>query len=298
MVDVPVSYQYELKAGTSAKQVLNDLQALGLLKHPNYLYAWLRVTNQAKHLQAGFYRIGASSTPFQLLKQLKQGDVITYQQTLIEGWTVHEVLDALKNNKDLVHQLTIANENELMQALPYPDQHPEGLFFPDTYQFTYQTTDIAFLTRAYQTMQEKLNQAWKNRAPDLPYQNPYEALIVASLLEKEASVESERLIIADIILKRLKKDMRLQIDPSVIYGLGKAFKGELTKKDLKMESPYNTYLHKGLPPTPIALPSEQAIQAALHPQSTDTLYFVSKGDGSHYFSSTLEEHHAAVAKYR
>jgi UPF0755 protein len=185
-----------------------------------------------------------------------------------------------------------------MEAIGVSENHPEGLFFPDTYYFPNHTTDRDFLLRAYRMMQQKLAAAWGQRAENLPLQTPYEALILASIVEKETSAAQERAQIAGVFVRRLLKGMRLQTDPTVIYGLGEEFDGNIRRKDLRTDHPYNTYLRAGLPPTPIALPSQASIEAVLHPAAGKTLYFVARGDGSHYFSTTLDEHNAAVRKYQ
>ena len=208
------------------------------------------------------------------------------------------MMQELHHHPVIRHTLEGKSNTEIMTALGYPDQHPEGLFFPDTYAFPKGTSDIEFLQRAYKMMQTQLQKEWDNRAPDLPITSSYEALILASIIEKETGAAHERPLIASVFTQRLRKKMRLQTDPTVIYGLGESFDGNIRYRDLKKDTPYNTYLRRGLTPTPIALPGLDAIRAAVHPADSEALYFVSKGDGTHYFSNTLEEHNKAVSKYQ
>jgi UPF0755 protein len=208
------------------------------------------------------------------------------------------MLAALADNQIIEHKLTGKSDDEIMQLLGLPNQHPEGMFFPDTYRFPKGTSDVGFLKRAYQVMQKHLQREWENRAVELPLKSSYEALILASIVEKETGAEFERPLIAGVFIERLKRNMRLQTDPTIIYGLGEKFDGNIRSRDLKKDTPYNTYLHAGLTPTPIALPGLDAIHAALHPAPTEALYFVSRGDGTHQFSATLEEHNAAVRRYQ
>ena len=288
---------FEFQSGASVRQLVTQLQQTQLLKHPGYfvLLAWLK--GQTTSLQAGEYAITPGMTPAELLTNLVAGLVVQHRFTIVEGWTIKQLRQAIAENKELTHTLSLVDDKALMRLLGAPDQHPEGQFYPDTYQFTRGMSDQALLQRAYQRMRQQLQDAWQQRNLDLPYPSPYQALIVASLVEKESAVVAERPIIAGIILARLKGRMRLQIDPTVIYGLQNDYQGKLTKSDLRRDTPYNTYVHKGLPPTPIALPSLTAIEAALHPEKTDYLYFVAKGDGSHHFSKTLQQQNHAVRKF-
>ena len=238
-------------------------------------------------------------TPRELLDLLHSGKVVQHSLTVVDGWTFEEVLAALSSKSELAH--TFADEatySEIMAQLGYPGVHPEGRFLADTYHFPRGTSDAAFLRRAYQSMESYLHDAWNERAPDLPYESPVDALIVASIIEKETGKAEERAEIAGVLVRRLKRNMRLEADPTVIYGLGADFDGNLRKRDLRFDTPYNTYLHKGLPPTPIAMPGTASIHAALHPEPGETLFFVAKGDGSHHFSVTYPEHQAAVRRYQ
>jgi UPF0755 protein len=218
--------------------------------------------------------------------------------TFIEGWTFRQMREALNRQQGLRHLSMSRSDEELMRAIGAKESKPEGLFFPDTYYFSADMSDLDILKRAYLTMQRKLDAAWQSRAPGLPYRDAYEALIMASIVEKETGSGDERPLIASVFLNRLKLNMRLQTDPTVIYGLGEAFDGNLRKRDLLADTSYNTYTRGGLPPTPIAMPGLAAIEAALHPEPSKALYFVGKGNGRHAFSTTLDEHNRAVARYQ
>ena len=226
------------------------------------------------------------------------GDVISHRFTLVEGWTFRQVLAAIGENETLRHTLEGLPEKEIMRRLEYPGERAEGRFLADTYQFPRDSTDLALLARAYDAMQTFLQAQWRNREPGLPLKDPYEALILASIVEKETAVAAERPQIAGVFVRRLQKGMKLQTDPTVIYGIGEKFDGNIRRRDLTRDTPYNTYTRNGLPPTPICMPGRAAIEAVLHPAPGKTLYFVAKGDGTHYFSATLEEHTRAVRKYQ
>ena len=284
--------------GTPLSGVAEALQRKGLIDHPRFFVWMARLRGKATAVQAGEYRIDPGLTPPRLLAKMAAGEVVQYDLTLVEGWTIHQTLAAVRQHPRLKHTLGKASPEEVMARIGHPDQHPEGRFLPDTYHFPSGTTDVAFLQRAYRAMEEALAAAWKERAEDLPYNRPYEALIMASIIEKETAVPAERRQIAGVFVRRLEKGMRLQTDPTVIYGLGQGFDGNIRRRDLRRDTPYNTYLHSGLPPTPIAMPGAESIEAALHPAPGDALYFVSKGDGSHHFSATLEEHNRAVRRYQ
>ena len=284
--------------GMSLNAVALGLQQQGLVR--NYrLFVWMaRLEGKAGRIQAGEYEVGQGMTPPQLLQQMVEGKVRQYAITLVEGITIHELLQQLGDNPNLRHELGEIGEEGVMAKLGYPDEHPEGRFLPETYHFPRGLSDVAFLRRAYQAMQERLAYEWQGRAEGLPLKTPYEALILASIVEKETGLESERRAIAGVFIRRLQKRMRLQTDPTVIYGIGLDFDGNLRRRDLLNDTPYNTYTRRGLPPTPIAMPGADAIHAAVHPDDSDKLYFVARGDGSHHFSSTLEEHNRAVIEYQ
>ena len=259
---------------------------------------WFKViaytTGSAKKLKAGEYELAPGSTVPDILGLFVQGKTRQYSITFPEGWGFKEVLQEMERNPHLEHTLNATGDDVLLAELKSDLKHPEGLFFPDTYFFENHTSDIALLKRAYKKMQEVLEQEWQTKAEKLPFQNAYQALIMASIVEKETAAVSERPLIAGVFIRRLEKDMRLQTDPTVIYGMGEHYHGDIGVKDLKTETPYNTYIIKGLPPTPIAMPGQDAIHAALHPDDGDSLYFVARGDGTHVFSSTLADHNRAV----
>lgn len=287
-----------VEPGSSLAAVAADLRRRGLIDHPRFFVWMARLRGQATAIQAGEYRIGPGLTPPRLLAKMAAGEVVQHGLTLVEGWTFRQMLAAVRGHAELEHTLDGASAEEVMARIGHPDEHPEGRFLPDTYHFPRGTTDVAFLQRAYRAMEAALAQVWEERAEGLPYEGPYEALIMASIVEKETAVPAERGRIAGVFVRRLEKGMRLQTDPTVIYGLGQEFDGNIRRRDLRRDTPYNTYVHSGLPPTPIAMPSIESIQAALHPAPGDALYFVSKGDGSHHFSATLEEHNRAVRRYQ
>lgn len=289
---------YDVKAGTGLIAVAHDLQRLGLIDHPHYLVWYARWRGGADRIKAGEYLIDPQMTPPQLLDKLLSGDVIRYSLTIPEGWTFSQMVTAVRTHEKLKHSLNTADGREIMAQLGYSDEHPEGRFFPDTYLFTAGTTDLVLLRHAYLEMQRHLEQEWRGRAPGLPLETPYQALILASIIEKETGSPDERDKIAGVFTRRLQKNMRLQTDPTVIYGLGAGFDGNLRRRDLETDSPYNTYMRPGLPPTPIALPGAAALHAALHPAPGDELYFVARGDGRHYFSASIDEHNTAVKTYQ
>lgn len=292
------SIKIEVAHGSNLTRVAKMLGDRQLITKPRYLIWYARWLRQADKIHVGEYQITAGTTPRALLAQLVEGQVIQYSITLVEGWTFTQALDVIQADAQLVHQLEGLDEDSIMIKLGYVGQHPEGRFMPDTYYFPRGMTDIAFLQRAYQAMEDYLAKAWQTRDVGIPVKTPYEALILASIVEKETGLTSERHAIAGVFSRRLIKRMRLQSDPTVIYGMGDEYKGNIRRRDLRNNNEYNTYQHAGLPPTPIALPGRNAIDAVLHPLEGDALYFVSRGDGSHQFSATLEEHNQAVIKYQ
>ncbi len=289
--------EYQVKPGATLRQVSRELAAQGILKQPGDLILHARLNADANRIQAGEYLLSPGLSPLQFLDKLKRGDMLLRQVTLVEGWTVQQALAAIHASPHVVKTLPAGDLEALAQALS-TQQHPEGLFFPDTYLFTRGATDRQILEQARERMRRILDEEWSRRDTDLPYANPYEALIMASIVEKETGVGAERERIAGVFVRRLRLGMRLQTDPTVIYGLGPDFSGNLTRAGLQTDTPYNTYLRAGLPPTPIAMPGRGAIAASLHPAEEDTLYFVARGDGTHHFSATLEEHNAAVRHYQ
>jgi len=257
-----------------------------------------RCSDRANKIKSGEYSLTPGLLPDELLNIFVSGKVVQYSMTLIEGWQIHEMLQAIKSNDILEKRLNSYKPDTLMKELAYSETIAEGLFFPDTYHFPKGTSDVDFLKRAYQRLQDVLDEEWQQRDPNLPYQSPYEALIMASIIEKETGLASERGAIAGVFVRRMNKKMKLQTDPTVIYAMGRQFNGNIRKKDLDIDSPYNTYRYRGLPPSPISLVGREAIYAALHPEDGKSYYFVAKGDGSHYFSENLTEHNRAVAKYQ
>ncbi len=299
---LPEAQELEVPRGFRFGQVAQQLADRGVLNHPWWLRGYARVTSRGHAIQAGEYLLGPGTTPLDLLDMLERGNVLTRSVTLIEGWTVRQALAQLLKAERLQRQLGDVDAQSLLHALgidEQPGRSAEGLFFPDTYLFSGRTSDRDILLQAYQRMQAVLDGEWAKRSEGLPYQTPYEALTMASIVERETGVPEERGRIAGVFVRRLQQGMRLQTDPTVIYGLGARFDGNLRKRDLLDESNlYNTYARAGLPPGPIALPSREAIHAALHPQPGEELYFVARGDGSHQFSATLAEHQRAVIKYQ
>ena len=287
-----------IRSGSNIKSIAQELALQKIIDDPWLFILLAKVKGLETRVRAGEYRIEPGISADELLQKFAKGNAVQYSFTIIEGWSFRQMLAALADNQIIEHKLTDKSDDEIMQLLGLPNQHPEGMFFPDTYRFPKGTSDVGFLKRAYQVMQKHLQREWENRAVELPLKSSYEALILASIVEKETGAEFERPLIAGVFIERLKRNMRLQTDPTIIYGLGEKFDGNIRSRDLKKDTPYNTYLHAGLTPTPIALPGLDAIHAALHPAPTEALYFVSKGDGTHQFSATLEEHNAAVRRYQ
>jgi len=290
--------RYEIKTGETLTHISRELYKANVIKHPRYLVLIGKIKGIANKIKTGEYLFEEGIEPEQLLDQITKGTTIQYSATIVEGLNFREVLAVLEHNEYLTHTLLGLNFSQIMEKLGKPGEHPEGRFLPDTYKFPRGTTDVDFLKRAYDAMDKQLAQEWENRQPGLPLRTPYDALILASIVEKETAVTSERKAIAGVFIRRLQKRMRLQTDPTVIYGLGEKFDGNIRRRDLLRDTPYNTYRHRGLPPTPIAMPSSEAIHAALNPDQGNALYFVARGDGSHEFSATLDQHNKAVIKYQ
>lgn len=290
---------FTIDAGTSFGKVTRDLESRGLISDADWLRAYARWSDNAGKIQAGDYLIRGGSTPREILQQFTSGAVRLYSFTIIEGWNHWDLLRALHAQPQLRATLTDEDWPSLLEELGAEANHPEGLFLPETYHFPRDASDREILRQAYELLQQALAEEWENRSPDAEVESPYEALILASIIEKETARADERERISGVFTRRLQKRMRLQTDPTVIYGIGRDFNGNLTRKDLRTPTPYNTYTNHGLPPTPIAMPGRAAIHAALHPADGDELYFVATGlgDGSHKFSTTKEEHDAAVAEY-
>jgi len=289
-----------IEPGSNLQQISTWLTQSGITDFPSsYLYWYGRYNKSAHLIKAGEYRLNPSDTLPELLTQFINGEVVQHAFTIIEGMTSQQLLDALKADKRLTQSLKTNSLKEIMLMMDGNNRHGEGEFAPETYYFSAGTTDKAILKRAYQLMQDNLAEAWLNKADNLPYKTPYEALIMASIIEKETGNAAERPEIAGVFVRRLQKGMRLQTDPTVIYGMGTQYNGNIRRKDLRRDTPYNTYTRPGLPPGPIALPSKASIVAALNPAEGNTLYFVAMGqEGRHAFSKTLAEHNKAVRKYQ
>lgn len=294
----PGSETYEVKPGTSLRAFARVLSARHVLPESHSFVLLARLTGHDRALKSGEYRFRDGMSARELLDQIIAGRVIEYPAVLVEGWTFGQFLAALASAPKLGQSLAGKPSEVIMEHLGHPDEHPEGRFFPDTYYYSAGQTDLMILANAYDKMQKLLQRAWEGRDNNLPLNNPYEALILASIVEKETGQVDERRLIAGVFINRLRLGMRLQSDPTVIYGMGKGFDGNIRLKDLRNDTPYNTYTRKGLPPTPVAMPGKNALLAVLHPMVTDALYFVSRGDGSHEFSNSLEEHNRAVLKYQ
>ena len=288
---------FRIVSGSSFRSAINQMQEAGVSVHPTLLELTAKINKAETGIKAGSYSIKQGITPLGLIEKLLQGKVSLGQTTLIEGWTLRQWRQKIATNPDLVQTTRGMSEQELALQLGLPTSSLEGWLFPDTYLFDKQSNDLDVLARAVRAMEEKLNTEWANRAPDLPYKTPYEALIMASIVEKETGREADRSTVAAVFVNRLRRGMLLQTDPTVIYGMGESFDGRIFKKDLQTDTPYNTYTRSGLPPTPIAMPGLNSIRAALHPATTDVVYFVARGDGTSEFSRTLDEHNRAVNKY-
>lgn len=290
-------YTYQLQSGRVLGHLAHDLSRQGFLTHPRLLTVYARASG-ATTIHAGEYYLHHGITPQQLLEKLRKGEVVLYQVTLVEGWTFRQALALLHSKDNIRPLLKDKTQAEQLALLDLPIDHPEGWFFPDTYVYSRDTSDVEILRRAHRQMQQLLQQLWDSRAENLPYKSAYDALIMASIVERETGAEWERDQIAGVFVRRLQTGMRLQTDPTVIYGMGDSFKGKITRKDLQTPTPYNTYVIRGLPPTPISLPGRAALHATLNPADGDALYFVAKGDGTTHFSATLAEHNRAVRRYQ
>ena len=291
-------YSFEVSPGASLGAVARDLAGAGVLPDARVLIAYARLAGVDRTIKAGNYELPAGTTLRGLVARLTQGDVTQVALTVVEGTTFAELRAALKGNPAVRDTVLGLDDAALMQKLGVEGTSPEGWFFPDTYFFAAGSTDAALLARAHRAMRARLDAAWAGRAPNLPLANPYEALILASIVEKETGRAADRPLVASVFINRLKLGLRLQTDPTVIYGLGPAFDGNLRRRDLDADTPYNTYTRAGLPPTPIALPSQASLDAVVNPPRSDYLYFVARGDGSSQFSTNLSDHNRAVAKFQ
>ncbi len=292
-----LSTNLTVEKGTSAYKLGKKWQEDGLIDNFYYYQLLLKMQPELRNIKAGEYKVSPDFTPQEVLNALVDGKVISYQVSVIEGSNIFELFSAIQSDSRLAHVLkdlaALKSEMGLTES-----EHLEGIFFADTYQFNKGDSDLDIYKRSNQQLAKVLEEEWNNRADNLPYEDPYEALIMASIIEKETAVPAERPIIAGVFVRRLQKGMLLQTDPTIIYGLLPDFDGDIRRKDIKNPHPWNTYVHKGLPPSPIAMVGREAIHAALNPEDGKALYFVAKGDGSHYFSETLAEHNRAVRKYQ
>jgi UPF0755 protein len=289
----------EIAAGSTFRGVLAVLAQRGVLSDPRAVELALRVRGRRPQVKAGTYDIPRRASAAEVIRRLEKGDVVLEQLTVVEGSTFAALRRTLERHPGVRATLRGKSDAEVMIAIGSGGEQPEGRFFPDTYRFAARTTDVDILRMAHSSMQRALDEAWKDHAPDLPVRTPDEALILASIVEKETGMPAERPRIAGVFMQRLRLGMRLQSDPTVIYGMGVRYDGDIRTRDLTTDTPYNTYTRAGLPPTPIALPGRGSLQAVAHPEETGALYFVAIGDGSgaHYFSKTLEEHNEAVRRY-
>jgi len=284
--------------GMSAKQAATILKKQNLIKNTLFFSLLVKFKGIERNLKAGEYLIEPGiTTPGKLIDKMVKGEAVRHAFTVVEGWTFKQVLNAINNNKYIQHTIQDLNQEQIMAKIGHPGKLPEGLFAPDTYLFSGKVNDTEILRSSYRLMQKRLQQLWANKSINADYSCPYQALIAASLLEKETANEQEKPIIAGVILKRLGLNMPLQVDPTVIYGMGDKYNGKLNKSDCNINTSYNTYIHKGLPPTPIAMPSEASIKATLNPIMGNYLYYVSKGDGTHCFSANLKDQTKAANKY-
>jgi len=284
--------------GWSANKLASELESTGVIDKPHWFKLHARLSGKGVSIKSGEYKIDGSPTIPELMDVFVKGQTVQYTGRIIEGSTFKQLRARMAANADLTQTLDGMSNDEIMSALGLEGQHPEGLFFSDTYRFPRNTTDLEFLKRANEMLQKVLAEEWEQRQADLPLNSPYEALIMASIVEKETAVAAERPLIAGVFMSRLRIKMRLQTDPTVIYGMGDSYDGNIRRKDLTTDTPYNTYTRAGLPPTPISMVGREAIRAALQPEATSKLYFVAKGDGTHKFSETVEQHNAAVRKYQ
>jgi UPF0755 protein len=292
------SVDFSIRAGSSLRSATRQIIDAGVPVDAWQFRLLARVNGVHGTIKAGSYQLASGATPLQILRKITQGEFVLADITFVEGWTFRDMRAAMKAHPDLKHDSDGLSEAEIMAKLRASETSPEGVFYPDTYIFAKGSSDMAVLARAYRAMQKQLQSAWAQRSSGLPISDPYEALILASIVEKETGTPGDRSMIAGVFVNRLRLGIKLQTDPSVIYGLGEQFDGNLRKKDLLTDTPFNTYTRLGLPPHPIAMPGLASIAAVMNPAKTDALYFVSRGDGSSEFSRTLAEHNRAVARYQ
>jgi UPF0755 protein len=290
--------EFSIKPGSGVRSAARQIANAGVPVQPFMLEILARVTGKSTRMKAGGYELKPGTTPLGLIDQLVRGELAQESLVVIEGWTFRQMRQALAAHPALKHETTGLTERELLAKITPEYKAAEGLFFPDTYRFAKGSSDLQIYKLAHTQMMKKLNEAWAERDPSLPYKTPYEALIMASIIEKETGQRSERNMIASVFVNRLARGMLLQTDPTVIYGIGEKFDGNIRRRDLQTDTPYNTYTRAGLPPTPIALPGAESLEAAFNPARSDALYFVSRGDGTSHFSNNLADHNAAVNKYQ
>jgi UPF0755 protein len=290
--------EFSIRPGSTLRGATRQIIDAGV-PMPDWKFTLLARANGASgSVKAGSYQVSAGVTPLLLIRKVMRGEVAQAEILFVEGWNFRQMREAMNAHGDLKHDSTSLSEAQIMAKLGTAEVFPEGMFFPDTYVFAKGASDIAVLARAHRVMKKQLESAWSKRAADVPMTDPYEALILASIVEKETGRSSDREMIAAVFMNRLRRKMKLQTDPSVIYGMGERFDGNLRKRDLLTDTPFNTYTRRGLPPHPIAMPGLASLEAVMHPARTDALYFVSRGDGTSEFSRTLAEHNRAVAKYQ
>lgn len=294
----PLPIQFSLKEGGSLRGATQQMERAGVLRQPRVFEFMARLLGEAGNIKPGIYEIDQATTPYELLRTITEGDVTQHAITFVEGWTFRQMRKALDEHPNLKHDTRELDDAEILRRLGAKPPSPEGLFFPDTYHFDNGSSDLLVLRRAYRLMQAHLDTQWAGRAANLPLATPYEALIMASIVEKETGRPADRPLVAAVFINRLRKNMLLQADPTVIYGMGAEYRGNIRKRDLTTDTPYNTYTRTGLPPTPIAMPGLASLAATLNPPASDVLYFVSRGDGTSHFSRTLGEHERAVTKYQ
>jgi UPF0755 protein len=290
--------EVEIPRGAGFRAAVEQLEKSGVSMRRHEFELLARSMGKVRDIKAGSYEIATPVTPLQLLQKLTRGDVSQAEVRLIEGWTFAQFRAALDASPDLRHDTRGLDEAQILERLRAAEKHPEGLFFPDTYLFGKGSSDLAVLRRSYRAMQRHLREEWEAKDARVPYRTPYEALVMASIIEKETGQAGERDLIGGVLVNRLRIGMRLQVDPTIIYGLGATFDGNLKRSHLTEDGPYNTYTRAGLPPTPIAMPGLASLRAALRPGKTDAMYYVSRNDGSSHFSRTLEEHNRAVTRYQ
>lgn len=298
-VDVPVASRvFDVDQGMGLRQVANRLESDGVVSSARGFVALSRLLGKSGQLKAGSYEVDERVAPITVLGKLERGEFAQGQVRFLEGWTYRQIRNVLQAHPMVRNETEGWSDREILERLGIAEAHPEGLFFPDTYWFAAGTSDLVILQQAYRRMQAVLGKLWESRARGLPFSSPYEALVLASIVEKETGHPDERELVAAVFVNRLKRGMRLQADPTIVYGLGDGFEGRLRRHHLQTDQPYNTYTRYGLPPTPIALPGAAAIAATLNPANSPALYFVSRNDGTHVFSQTLVEHNRAVNKYQ